>query len=321
MEIVSVLRKSARYDTLILSIGLTLAAIACARIRGEMEGLPASLCFLFAAFAQVGGNFAHRHYDAQYHYGEGIDDRLRGCGIHTNENTIRQITGIAAQGTLILSATVGLAMLMMSGWWTLVPAAIIYGLIYFNFGAPHPIYRTVWAPIVPFLCFGTIGIGAAAMMQIYHDNPDPFAWYYLSPCVFTSTAMGFLAANVQLVHGFNFIDRDRENLKQSFSVRFGRNATIATVFFFGIAYGVLTSIFAFTQYVRKPWIASLIALVPMLYTLWICIRMKRQKGDDPTDLNARLCMGAYLLAGLGAFIFSFCFGDPDRSRLMYILFQ
>lgn len=321
MEIVSVLRKSARYDTLIMSLGLVLAAIACARIRGEMEFLPASLCFLFAVFTQIGGNFAHRHYDAEFHYGEGIDERMHGFGTHTNENTISQTTGIAARATLILSATIGLALMTMSGWWTLVPAAIIYGLIYFNFGAPHPIYRTAWASIVPFLCFGTIGIGAAAMMQIYHDNPDPFAWYYLSPCVFTSTAMGFLAANVQLVHGFNFMERDRDNLKQSFTVRFGRKATITTVFCFGLAYGVLTAIFAFTQYVRKPWIASLIAFIPMLYTFWICVRMTRQKGDDPTDLNARLIMVAYLLAGLGAYIFSFCFGDPDRSRLMYIMFK
>lgn len=336
MDIVTSLRQSARLDTIVLPAGLVLAATGCATLRGEAEILPASLCFLFALFAQIGGNFAYRHYNAKYNHGEFLED----VSAHGLDTSMLDLTGMAARLMLILSATVGLAILTMSGWWTIAAAVVIYGLIAANYATANPLYHTPWAPIVPFLLFGVIGIGCSAMIQVYHDNPDPFSWYNMSPCVFTSIALGFLAANIQIIHSYSFINRDTEIHKQSFCVKFGRKASIMTVFFSGVAYLAIIWIFVLTQHIgdhpeysRFPEVyrffgsiglsmagfSTIVAIIPFLMNCRVCLMMRKQKEDDLTDYIARKAMYSYFVAGLLVYVVALLFGDADNSHIIYYL--
>ncbi|MCM1376900.1 MAG: prenyltransferase [Clostridium sp.] len=320
MKITQVLIKSLRPDTLLMSAGVVIAGTACALLRGESEWLPASLCFIYAVLIQAAGNLLHRHFDAANHYGETLDDRLYGTGIigNVNDDIIRDASGKVAMGLIILSATVGLGLLAMGGWWTLITAALVYSLTYLTYGGPMPIFRTVFSPLVPFLLFGIVGIGSSAMLQIQHDNPYGFEWYFVSPCIFTTIAMGFLAANIQLIHGYDYRDRDAENLKISFAVKFGRTATIGMVLFNAIAYMTLIAVFVFTQNVRYPWIASAVALVPFVMTIWAVIKMAKCRHDNYSDTPARIAVYIYLISSVMMLTFAICFGDPDRSRLMFM---
>ncbi|MCM1152459.1 MAG: prenyltransferase [Muribaculum sp.] len=317
MNIGEILAKTSRWHTLVMSLGVIIAATACAALRGEMEFLPASICLLFAMVTQMTGNFYYYYADASSGLGEAIDDSL--FNRNANSETVKTICRAAATASLIVSLTLGFTMFAMAGWWTLVPAAVIYGLIYLNYTTPALLSSRPFGFLVPLFLFGIVGIGPAAMMQVEYENPDPFAWYYVSPMVFTTIAMGFLGANSLLVYNFCHLRHDIDNCRNTFTVRYGKPATSNLVGIFGMLYMVLITVFVFTQHVRCPWVALGVAVIPFAINTYVTWRLKDPDITERQTLNlTRLCMANYVLSSLLMLTIALIFGDDDRSRIMYI---
>ena len=62
-----------RLRTLPVSVAGVLAGVACAIIGGSFSAVPAVLCLLFAALAQIASNFGNEYYD----YVNGLDRKGR----------------------------------------------------------------------------------------------------------------------------------------------------------------------------------------------------------------------------------------------------
>lgn len=317
MTIGEILSKTGRYPSLVMGCGATIAATACALLRGEMEWVPASICLLFALVTQLMGNFYYYYADASDGLGESIDDSIFSRNADTN--LVKIICRASYMACLIISITLGLAMLTMAGWWTLVPAVIIYGLIYLNYTTPALLSARPYGFIIPFLLFGIISIGPAALLQVGHDNTNPFAWYYLAPIVFSSVAMGFLAANALLVYNYGHVKHDIENCRDTFTVKYGKPATRFLVGLFGVLYFALIAVFVFTQPIRSPWVSFCVALIPFAINCWVTYKLDDPNLSEGSCLNlTRICMANYVLSAILMLIVSIVLGDPDKStQLMF----
>lgn len=109
--------------TLWLGIASVVAGTAAAVAHGNLQPFPALACLLFAIFAQCASNVMHRYYDAKNGYGENEENNI----VYADDID-RPLTYILKEGIQvfsILTATAGLAVLSMAGWWTILFAAFI----------------------------------------------------------------------------------------------------------------------------------------------------------------------------------------------------
>lgn len=313
MDTFKILKSTAMPESLIMGIGAVCAGTAAAIFRGEAEMVQATMCMLFAIFTQLAANFAHRYFDVTHQYGDSIDENFYTTDFRLDN--AKMLTREGTFGLLLVSVTLGLGILTYTDWYMIIPGVLIYLLIYLTNSGPWPLFRTWLAPASTFLLFGAIGVSMTAWTQVMYDNPDVDAWYYVGPMVFFAIAYGFLAANVQLIHNYLTCDRDRENLKGSFSVTFGKKATEVTVFLNGLFMLAVMSVFAFTQHVRMPWVFMIVPALAFIANTIISCRMSK-----PGKGGARISRNAMLLVFLfGFLLFCICWilGDPDRSRLIY----
>lgn len=313
MDTFKIIKTTAMPESLMMGVGAVFAGTAAAIFRGEAEMVQATVCLLFAIFTQLAANFAHRYFDVTHQYGDSIDEnfytadfRLDNAKVLTREGTF---------GLMLISLTLGLTILTYTTWYMIIPGLLIYLLIYFTNSGPWPLFRTWLAPASTFLLFGAIGVSMTAWTQVMFDNPAVGEWYYVSPMVFFAAAYGFLAANVQFIHNYLTCDRDRENLKGSFAVTFGKKATVVMVFLNGVAMLTLMIIFAFTQHVRLPYVFLIVPAITFLHNCWIVFRMQKpMEGKYRVSRQAMLNVFAF---GLLLFVICWILGDPDRSRLVY----
>lgn len=307
-----IVKSTALPESLLMGVGAVTAGTAAAIFRGEGEMVQATICLLFAIFTQLTANFAHRYFDVTHQYGDSIDDNY-----YTQQFRMDNAKVVTREGTfamLLLSVMLGLMILLFTTWWMIIPGLIIYLLIFVTNSGPWPLFRSWLSPLPPFLLFGIIGVSMTAYVQVMYDNPYIDEWYFISPMVFYAISVGFLAANVQLIHNYITADRDRENLKGSFAVTFGKTATIWTVFIFGVLMMVTMSVFAFTQHVRYPIIFLIAPAICFIVNCWITFRMDRD--NSKLGRISKYAIYNVLLFGVLLLIMGLAMGDPDRSRLL-----
>lgn len=322
----NLLKRCARPDTLILSVGTVLAATAVARLRGEMEVLQGIFCLFFAVSTQLMANFAHRYFNLKHHYGANMDDRIYKRQL--NPEIEEKVSCEGYKGMMLISVTIGLSIVsIFDGWWMLIVGALVYALsLLSNFGR-QTIFRSALSPLVPFLLFGVIGVGGGTLVQTTYDNPNPFDWYYVGPALIVGIAMGFFASNVLLLHSYTNVESDRENNLQSFATRFGIKGCRILIFVNGTLAVAILTIFVFTQHLGEysPLISSTLvckclALIPVLvgFLLNVMILTKTDNHGRNGIESTNLSMYNFLLVGFLMFVISFIIGDPDRSRVMFI---
>lgn len=313
MDSLQIVKRAALPESLIMGVGAVFAGSGAAVLRGEIEIAQAIICLLFAIFTQLTANFLHRYNDVTHQYGASIDDnfysetfRLDSAKLVTREGTIAMF---------IISMMLGITLLPMTAWWMIIPGALIYLLMFLTNGGPYPLFRSGIAPLPPFLLFGVFGVGFSAYAQVMYDNPDPQKWYYTAPMLFFALAYGVMAANVQLIFNFSSYQKDRENYKMSFTVKYGRKATIALVAVNGLLMIGLLSVFAFTQHVRQPALFLIGPAVCFIVNSLLAVWMNNPR-INYRYLSKTAMVNAFIL-GLWILVICIILGDPDRSRLVY----
>lgn len=306
-----ILKTTGKPETLLMSLAVVVAGTACARLRGEMEILQASICLLYAFATQLLANFTIAYSDITHGDITHFDERFYG------DSTVKTLTGMACIATLIISLMLGLVVEVGSGPWAFIPGAVIYLCIYASTMMPIPLKKTPFGMLLPFLLFGLIGVGGSAQVELYYDNPDPFAWYYMSSYIFTGTAMGFLSVPIYMCGNLRFMKNDKENMRITFPVKFGKKATFRAIFISGLCFYALIEVFVFTQHVRRPWIATAVFSLPLIFNTWITVRLS--KGWNLKIRPGYMAMLNYLLVAVLMMVYALIFGDSDRSRIMYIM--
>ena len=186
-----ILIKAAGLRTLWLGIASVVAGTAAAVAHGNLQPFPALACLLFAIFAQCASNVMHRYYDAKNGYGENEENNI----VYADDID-RPLTYILKEGIQvfsILTATAGLAVLSMAGWWTILFAAFIAIIVVISNTGPHPLCRSVFYPVATFLIFGPIAVVGTAFVQSQHEALALFSWWDLMPALILGMITGMMA--------------------------------------------------------------------------------------------------------------------------------
>lgn len=223
--------EATRPRTLPVSIAGVLAGTACALHHGSFRWLPALICLLFAAGAQIAANFANEYYD----YKKGLDRRGREGfrrGVTEGDIPARAMRN-ATYLTLLLTSLTGLTLVVWGGWWLIAVglAIAVFALAYS--AGPWPLSSHGLGDIAVFIFFGLIPVFFTAWLQ----TEDLSVW----PTALTiGSAIGLMGVNVLIVNNYRDADDDRKVGKNTTVVRFGRLAMSRVYFVNGTIAAILT---------------------------------------------------------------------------------
>lgn len=197
MNGLQIIMKSCSASTLWIGAASVAAGCASATAYGYMEIFPALLCFAFAFLAQCTGNIGHRYYDEKNGYGENLRD-----GMSYEDDEGRPVLYCLSEGLKIFSGftiLAGLGLLMMAGWWTLLPGVIIIAINWLNNHGKYPWSRSLFYPIITFILFGPVTVIATDLVISWSSRYQDFVLQDLKPAIVMSIVMGFMAFNCHII--------------------------------------------------------------------------------------------------------------------------
>lgn len=213
-----------RLRTLPVSIAGVVAGTACAIFHHGFSVLPFLICFCFAILAQIASNFANEYYD----YKNGLDRKGReGFRRGVTEGDITpDAMKRATYFTLALAACVGATLIIWGGWWLIFVglAVAVFALAYST--GPFPLSHNGLGEVAVIIFFGFVPV-------IFTEYVQTKIFYLDYTTVFTSAAIGLMAANVLIVNNYRDIDDDSQVGKRTLAVILGKNFMAKAYFFFG----------------------------------------------------------------------------------------
>ena len=222
MTAFQILVKSAGLRTLWLGIASVIGGTAAAAAHGKIDPCPAFVCMLFAILAQCASNVMHRYFDAVHGYRDNDEDDIK-----VAEDINKPVAEILKEGIKIfsiLTATAGLALLSMTGWWTLAVAALLILIVVISNVGPHPLSRSVFYPVATFLIFGPIAVVSTELAQSQHTTSIIGSWWDFRPSITMSVIMGLMAVNSHVIFGFFHRSKNALNSRTTFFGRYGMTA-------------------------------------------------------------------------------------------------
>lgn len=267
-----IIKKAAGLPSLWIGVASVITGTAAASSHGEASPLVALACILFVVFAQISSNIAHRYYDELQGYGDNDDDDDGGLSSYKHlDQPVTQVLkdGMTAAG--MFAAVAGLAVLAMSGWWTLILAVILLLVGIVNNVGPKPLSRTIWYPLTTFLIFGPIAVVGTELVQLNYETRSIYliSWWNFAPALIGCLVMGIMALNCHVIYGAFHRRTNVIRSRTSFYGRYGRKSamTLLTVNTF-----IYTAICIATPAMLavSPWWAFIpISLVSMFLDLYI----------------------------------------------------
>ena len=255
-----------RLRTLPVSIAGVVAGTACAIYHHGFSVLPFLICLLFAVLAQITSNFANEYYDFKY----GLDKKGReGFRRGVTEGDISPLDMKRATFiTLGLAVCIGASLIIWGGWWLIFVgfAVAIFALAYST--GPFPLSHNGLGEIAVIIFFGFVPVIFTEFVQTRYLYLD-------STTIFTSSAIGLMAANVLIVNNYRDMEDDKSVNKKTSVVIFGRKF-MGGVYYFN---GILASIFLAMASSALPfWVsAGWLTYFAFHSMLWSKLRSKRGK--------------------------------------------
>lgn len=219
-----------------LSMGISSVIIgsAAAAAVGQYHFMPAVLALLFACFCQANMNLGCRYLDIKHN---SLLSREELSKLKNNPVSKLNIYREGMKVCTILEATVGLAILSLVGWWTLIFAAFtIIFMTMSNIGR-HPISRTAFYPIVAFFVFGPLGVSGTALIENSYNNGLLISHQTILSIVYMSIISGLLAANCHILYSITKRKKDLETKRDSIATKL-RPGVIWLIL--GLSYGIAT---------------------------------------------------------------------------------
>lgn len=308
-NLVSLLVAGASPKMLIMGVASVAAGTASAALRGNLEILPATMCLIFALLFQIAGTYWHiyvenrRVCDTRY-----IDDAVEDDAGQELSRT--RVLREAAFAFLILDAMVGLALLVMSGLWSLVVGCVLALVVYLTFGGSRPLSRSPWGIICTFLLFGPVGVMGTCMVQSGQEASYLLTYYDIEPALYISVVMGLMAVNCNIVHNIASLDVDRAMGRRTIPMAAGERL-VRTLF---VANGIVwTAIMACLALVQNfnIWEMMIVPVLTLGVNSWLSVKLPeaREKGTG-LQLAANLNM---LFLALAMLVVALIDGAADDS--------
>ena len=243
----------ARLRTLPVSVAGVITAPGFALFHHRFSWVPALLCFAFAVLAQVVSNFANEYYD----FKRGADKKGRvgpRRGVTEGDITPAQLRN-ATFATLAVACACGLGLIPYGGWW-LVPVGALIGIFAFAYSAgPFPLSYHGLGDVAVLIFFGIVPVNLAFYVQ---------AGYFDPLTMLASVSVGLMGVNVLIVNNYRDVDDDREAMKRTTVVIFGRRAASTGYLFNGfIAISLLSPLWV----IVPLWVAAIPALYLVIHTV------------------------------------------------------
>lgn len=301
-----------RLSSVMMGIGATLAGTACAALVGQTEYVPASLCAIFAIFAQISGNFYYRYYEVIHTKGF----------VHNKQRT--KIVDFSSDGFLkessiaffLLALLCSLAIIPMGGWWTFVVGIFILILGWLTMGGSLPLLYTPYGIICPFILFGPVCVLSTSLLQVQHDNGDTSILYDMTPALYMSIVIGLMCVNATILYSYSNYYIDKRRGKHTFVATIGRKAS-RTVFLINAIISTAISVaMCVMLHVSNTWLDMVPSIICMLVYIYIWIEMWRR---PRYQLHTLTDIGNFnvLLMGLLTLIIYELTGNPDTSTMTF----
>jgi 1,4-dihydroxy-2-naphthoate octaprenyltransferase len=231
--------------------------MASAWWAGEFSWVLSALALVVALSVQVGVNYANDSSDGI----RGTDDYRVGPARLTGSGAVEpRLVLSAALLSFALTATAGLAIVLLTGqWWLLAVGAVALFAAWFYTGGKKPYGYQGLGEIVVFVFFGPVAVVGTAFIQL---GSIPWETWL------TGLAAGLFASAVLLVNNLRDIDQDQQAGKKTLAVALGRASTrvVLTMMLLGpyVILAFLSSLFLLAPYVYF----TLLLTIPIIVIVW-----------------------------------------------------
>ncbi len=274
MNGIQIVTKALSPATLCIGFASVCAGCAASSIHGYFDFFPSLLCLIFIMLVQCTDNISHRYYDEKYGYGENVRDGMM------NEDDEGRPTIIilfeAMKVSLSLTITVGLAILVVAGWWTLIPVVVMILLHRLNNFGKHPWNHSILYPIISFLLFGPTCIISTCMVNLSSEHISILDWEFVEPSVILSVVFGLMAMNSHIIyrasHSLNGF-----NKYISITGKYGVKATSIVLGVSTVIYSVLLGLTPYLIEMSMSIAYIILPILSMLFSFYIIYLLNQKK--------------------------------------------
>lgn len=218
------LRRAMQLPTLMIAVTSVFSGCVSAIIHDNLEVLPAILCQLLACATQLGSNVLGSYFDLKNNAGGIPDDNG-----HTWRSTMLPVYRETATSIFIVVLIIGLGIMELSGWWSVILAAFIALLVWMGIGSPLRLLRTPCGIGITFLLFGPVTVIGTSLVQSQCGTPIPFNQFDLFPPLLLSIISGLMAVMSSIIYSYGTYAQDLRDSKRTIVVSYGRKVS-RTVF-------------------------------------------------------------------------------------------
>lgn len=298
-----------------IGAGCVFAGTASAAIYGKTEYLPATLCLLFAIFAQLAGNIYYRYYDLNNNAGRGVDSLIRKGDLHTGDSILKE----GSFAMLLLALMIGFSITTMAGAWSIIVGIFIAAVGWIACGGDHPLLRSPMGIACSFILFGPVCVISTCLIQTSHDSPNPVIWNDITPALYMSLVMGLMAVNSTLLYGYSSYLTDLRNSKVTFVTKYGRKATRVFYLCDAVVYTAVMIFMCVQLHLRMDGLDILPAILCCCFDIYIWHKMRTMARYKLASL-IDYCNFNILMMGVLSFIIFELTGAPDDSTLTFFGF-
>lgn len=261
-------------------------------VREDQHNLLAAIvALLCSVLIQIGTNFVNDLYD----HLAGSDTEKRVGPLRALASGLISVPEmkLGILFTFVTAFVLGLYLVYMTGWITLVIGIVSIFAGYAYTAGPYPLAYNGLGDIFVFVFFGFVGTVGTYYVQAGDVSALSF-W--------ASVPVGALVTNILVVNNYRDIEQDQEAGKKTLAVKFGKGFTRIQYLLFMIVSYVVPFVVYFTFYsstiVFLPFLSLPLAirLIKMIYTL------KGTELNKTLELTAKLSLIYGILFSFGILI-------------------
>lgn len=317
VDLFALVKRKANIPSLMLGAGSVLAGTGAAAIRGNMEILAASICLLFAAFAQLAANLTHYYMMVNRRYENMPRPKMHNPKLLGNNIAVRVLREAGFACSLI-AVMIGLCIMTMAEepFWTLILGAIIIASNLLLTRGKHPLFGSPWALVFTWIIFGPVAVWGTSYLQVQHDVRVLWAWFDNIPSLMVGACMGFLACNVHLIYSYAMHVVDPGCNPNGLCHKMGRRPVEILAFLNGLIPLAIACWGILYFNLQRPEITIVPFFLGFALNTYISLRMHTAPIGELVHLSM-LAKINYLLTGLTIFLLWWYIGAPDRSMSVF----
>lgn len=289
--------------SLLMTLGCIASGTACSMLRGNVEPLIASLCLLFAFFAQLAANVMHKYYLVDRYLKKFPDEAryltfLDGVPIRT------ALTGMG-KVFFVLSAMCGLSLMTMTtSWWILIIGVLVWFFAYLAVCGKPVFTNSIPGLILAFLTFGPLAIIGTSVVQTgVGAEGAVLNMFDLAPALYMSLIAGLMGMDCNIVYYFRNND-DPLNLSGDIvKRRFSRKAVRIFLLCTGILEMLVSAGVAYSianQGYEMIWIivSASGGVASLLFNLYVIARLP----ENGSEMKKSLLIVLYAKMAIGGIL-------------------